>query len=113
MKSAITVLDVKTSLPVEGATVSIDGNALGKTDSEGFFEIPAQGGMLKVTHINYEPEQFDIAGSMSQVIRMSPRSGDLPEIVITAVKRKENVFFLLLLLLAVALFYSYKKGLIK
>lgn len=111
--NAISVLDVKTGLPVEGATVTLDGNPLGETGSDGGFAVPAQGGMLKITHVNYEPEQFDIAGAVNQVIRLVPRSGDLPEIVITAIKKKENIFFLLLLLLAVALFYSYKKGLLK
>jgi len=112
MKTLV-VLDVKTGEPVDGATVYIDGQPKGATNDKGVYALPDGEGVIKITHVNYQPEQFETAGSINQVIRLIPKDSELPDIIITAVKNKEKVFIVILIVFVIALLFYYRKKLFK
>ena len=70
------VVDAETSLPIEGALVSVDGNPLAHSDRFGYFAIPVdriESASLALTRKGYEPASFD--------------AGDMKDVRITTMKR--------------------------
>lgn len=106
-----TLLDAADNKPIADVTAYADGKAIGKTDAAGMITLPTAG-QYKFTHVSYQTETFPMS-ELTEQTYLTKSFGDLPAVVITAIKKKESIFVIVLIILAIVLYYSYKKGLLK
>ena len=105
----VKVVDVDNGAPIPGVTLSAAGIPAMQSDAGGLLPVvPVPGVKYTFTHTSYQPEELDGA-NVSETVYMTKSYGDLPNIVITAIKKKENIFILLLILFVVAYLF-YLKG---
>ena len=69
-----------------GATISIKGQSTAtQTDSEGNFSIPAsQGNTILISNVGFGTQEIRVGTSDNLSITMQPQSGELSEVVVTA-----------------------------
>lgn len=81
--------------PLPGASVRIDGTALGvSTDADGHFEIAAKAGdKLSVSYVGYLPATVTVTSQREYTIKLEPTSNALDELVVVGygVQKKVNL----------------------
>jgi TonB-linked SusC/RagA family outer membrane protein len=80
------VTDAKTGVGIPGVTVSIKGSTVStQTNSDGVFTVPADNGTTLIfSSIGFKSQELKVGSSASVTVAMEVQSGELNEVVVTA-----------------------------